>query len=66
MMDTSFLFLIKLAWDLKYRLPCLIAISFLMLDIRMQLDIQVHVRRVEMPPRLRGGEYTNEIEEEEE
>ncbi|KAF5291420.1 hypothetical protein FQR65_LT01731 [Abscondita terminalis] len=64
-MDEPLMFLIKLAWSLKYRLPCLIAISFFLLDIRMQLEIQVHMRRIEIDPQhlpLRGGAYADDTE----
>ncbi|KAJ8946792.1 hypothetical protein NQ314_008775 [Rhamnusium bicolor] len=43
-------FLIKLAWDCRYRLPLLITVGFMILDIRMQLDINVQTRRIPRPP----------------
>lgn len=65
-MGEPLMFLIKLAWSLKYRLPCLIAISFFLLDIRMQLEIHVHMRRIEIEPQrnlpLRGGAHIDNVE----
>ncbi|XP_072395583.1 uncharacterized protein [Diabrotica undecimpunctata] len=48
------LFLLKLAWDCRYRLPLLITVGFMVLDVRMQLDINVQTRRMPRhpPPRL--------------
>lgn len=40
------MFLLKLAWDCRYRLPLLITVGFMILDVRMQLDINVQTRRV--------------------
>ncbi|XP_018576558.1 uncharacterized protein LOC108915086 isoform X2 [Anoplophora glabripennis] len=42
-------FLLKLAWDCRYRLPLLITVGFMVLDIRMQLDINVQTRRIPRP-----------------
>lgn len=36
------IFLLKLAWDCRFRLPLLITIGFMVLDVRMQVDINVH------------------------
>ncbi|XP_050511871.1 uncharacterized protein LOC114327505 isoform X2 [Diabrotica virgifera virgifera] len=48
------LFLLKLAWDCRYRLPLLITVGFMVLDVRMQLDINVQTRRIPRrpPPRV--------------
>lgn len=43
------IFLLKLAWDCRYRLPLLITVGFMVLDIRMQLDINVQTRRIPRP-----------------
>ncbi|CAH1966374.1 unnamed protein product [Acanthoscelides obtectus] len=43
------MFLLKLAWDCRYRLPLLITIGFMVLDVEMQLDIDVQTRRVRRP-----------------
>lgn len=40
------MFLLKLAWDCRYRLPLLITVGFMALDIRMQLEIHVHMRTI--------------------
>lgn len=40
------MFLLKLAWDSRFKLPLLITIGFMVLDIRMQLEITVESRRV--------------------
>ncbi|KAJ8959112.1 hypothetical protein NQ318_022369 [Aromia moschata] len=45
------IFLLKLGWDCRYRLPLLITIGFMLLDVRMQLDINVQTRRI---PRRRA------------
>lgn len=58
-MEEPLLFLIKLAWACRYRLPILITVGFMALDIRMQLEIHVQMRRVhrEPPLPLRGGRW---------
>lgn len=45
-MDSALLFLIKLAWESRYRIPMIITLGFMALDIRMQLEINVNVRSV--------------------
>lgn len=45
-MDNALLFLLKLAWDSRFKLPLLITIGFMMLDIRIQLEVTVESRRV--------------------
>lgn len=55
----ALIFLIKLAWDCRVRLPLLITIGFMILDIRMQLDINVETRRIPRPP----GEENNDENE---
>lgn len=57
----ALIFLLKLAWDCRLRLPLLITIGFMILDIRMQLDINVETRRIPRPP-----EEINPEDEEEE
>lgn len=44
------MFLLKLAWDSRYRLPLLVTVGFMALDIRMQLDVQVYMRTVRRQP----------------
>ncbi|KAK5641714.1 hypothetical protein RI129_010261 [Pyrocoelia pectoralis] len=61
-MENSLMFLIKLAWELKYRIPCLIAVSFLLLDIRMRLDVEVQVRRIQFQQPLQPGRRRNDTE----
>lgn len=39
------LFLFQLAWDCRFRLPLLITIGFMVLDVRMQLEINVDVEQ---------------------
>ncbi|KAJ8896693.1 hypothetical protein PR048_002038 [Dryococelus australis] len=36
-------FLLKLAWSSRFRLPVLITVGFMILDIRMQLEINVDI-----------------------
>ncbi|KAJ8916869.1 hypothetical protein NQ315_005876 [Exocentrus adspersus] len=43
------MFLLNLAWDCRYRLPLLITVGFMVLDVRMQLDINVQTRRIPRP-----------------
>lgn len=43
------LFLLKLAWDCRYRLPLLITVGFMVLDVRMQLDINIQMRQIPRP-----------------
>lgn len=57
----ALIFLLKLAWDCRLRLPLLITIGFMILDIRMQLDINVETRRVPRHPE----DENNEDEEDE-
>lgn len=45
-MDSALIFLLKLAWESRLKLPLLITIGFMVLDIRMQLEITVESRRV--------------------
>lgn len=45
-MDNALLFLLKLAWDSRFKLPLLITLGFMVLDIRMQLEVTVESRRV--------------------
>lgn len=61
-MEQPLLFLIKLAWACRYRLPILITVGFMALDIRMQLEIHVQMRRIRRGPPfpLRGGRQQNE------
>ncbi|KAL3274676.1 hypothetical protein HHI36_016055 [Cryptolaemus montrouzieri] len=40
------MFLLKLAWDCRYRIPLIITIGFMALDIRMQFELNVQTRRV--------------------
>lgn len=45
-----FSFLLRLAWESRIRLPVLITVAFMVLDVRMQLEINVNlaVRRIPM------------------
>ena len=45
-MADAFSFLLKLAWESRYRIPLLIAIGFMAFDIRMMLEINVQMRRI--------------------
>lgn len=45
-MANGLMFLLNLAWECRYKLPLLITISFMVLDIRMQLEITIESRRV--------------------
>lgn len=49
-------FLLKLAWDCRFRLPLLITVGFMVLDVRMQLDINVQMRQI---PRARINQRPN-------
>lgn len=40
----SLLFLLNLAWKSRFHLPVLIAVGFMVLDVRMQLEINVDVQ----------------------
>jgi len=40
----SLVFLLNLAWKSRFHLPVLIAVGFMVLDIRMQLEINVDVQ----------------------
>lgn len=40
------MFLLKLAWDCRYRIPLIITIGFMALDIRMQFELNVQTRRI--------------------
>lgn len=57
---TGLLFLLNLAWESRIRLPFLIAIGFMVLDMRMQLEINIDM--VRQIPRLRDQE-NGEIED---
>lgn len=46
-MAEAFTFLLKLAWESRYRIPLIIAISFMAFDIRMMLEINVQMRRIQ-------------------
>lgn len=52
----ALIFLLKLAWDSRVRLPLLITVGFMILDIRMQLDINVETRRVPRFPEEENDE----------
>ncbi|GLG98673.1 Uncharacterized protein GBIM_05281 [Gryllus bimaculatus] len=54
-------FLFRLAWDCRFRLPLLITIGFMVLDVRMQLEINVDV-----DPRNPRGEEEADGEDSEE
>ncbi|XP_017786344.1 PREDICTED: uncharacterized protein LOC108569343 [Nicrophorus vespilloides] len=45
-MDKPFIFLCKLAWDARFRIPLIITVAFMAFDIRMHLDINVQMRRI--------------------
>lgn len=51
---TGLLFLLNLAWESRIRLPFLIAVGFMVLDMRMQLEINIDM--VRQIPRLRDQE----------
>lgn len=59
----ALLFLLKLAWHCRLRLPLIIVIGFMILDIRMQLDINVESRRIPRPPEVEDYEEHEEDEE---
>lgn len=40
----ALIFMFKLAWKSRFRLPVLMVAAFVIMDIRMQLEIDVHVR----------------------
>ncbi|KAG4078366.1 hypothetical protein HA402_013076 [Bradysia odoriphaga] len=42
----TFLFLTKLAWDSRVTLPIIITGAFMVMDIRMQVEINVHTERM--------------------
>lgn len=45
-MAEPFLFLFKLAWESRYRIPLIITIGFMALDIRMQFEINIQMNRI--------------------
>lgn len=47
----ALLFLLKLAWDCRFKLPLIITIGFMVLDLRMQLDVTIETRHVRRPVR---------------
>lgn len=59
-MDKAFMFLLKLAWDSRIRLPLLIAVGFLAFDIRMQLEINIQTRRIRRRAITRHRQNDNE------
>ncbi|KAL1130701.1 hypothetical protein AAG570_011942 [Ranatra chinensis] len=59
------MFLLRLAWESRARLPLLIASGFMALGVRIQLEINID-RAVRLMPRLRLEEEDDEEEEEEE
>lgn len=36
------MFLLKLAWESRFRLPILLTVLFMALDLRIQVDINIH------------------------
>ncbi|KAK9717269.1 hypothetical protein QE152_g24247 [Popillia japonica] len=44
------IFLLKLAWESRYRIPLIITISLMALDVRMQLDVNIQMRRIRRTP----------------
>lgn len=42
----SLIFLLKLAWESRYRIPLIITVSLMALDVRMQLDVNIQMRRI--------------------
>ncbi|KAL1497652.1 hypothetical protein ABEB36_008574 [Hypothenemus hampei] len=52
------IFLLKLAWNCRYRLPLLITVGFMVLDVRMQLDINVQMRQI---PRTGPNPHNGEL-----
>jgi len=42
----TFLFLTKLAWDSRVTLPIIITGAFMVMDMRMQIEINVHTERM--------------------
>lgn len=42
----TFLFLTKLAWSSRITLPMLVTTAFMIMDIRMQIEINVHTERI--------------------
>ena len=55
-------FLLNLAWNSRFRLPVLITVGFMVLDVRMQLEINVDIEVRHMP----ALDDDDEEEEEEE
>lgn len=51
-MTGPLLFLLKLAWESRYRIPLIITVGFMALDIRMQFEINIHMRRIRRRPQI--------------
>lgn len=43
MLHRALLFMLKLGWRSRFRLPVLIVVAFVAMDIRMQLEIDVEI-----------------------
>lgn len=59
-------FLLKLAWNSRFRLPVLITVGFMVLDVRMQLEINVgiEVRHVHVQDEDEDDEEEEDEEDE--
>lgn len=61
-------FLLKLAWNSRFRLPVLITVGFMVLDVRMQLEVNVdiEVRHIHIQDDDDGEEGEDDDEEDDE
>lgn len=50
------MFLLNLAWASRFRLPLLITVGFMVLDIRMTLDMTVETRVIRHVPNESSGD----------
>ncbi|KAG8233905.1 hypothetical protein J437_LFUL005233 [Ladona fulva] len=65
---SGFLFLMQLAWESRFRLPFLLFVGLMVLDVRMQLEIDIdggivnERRQRDNPPERRGGDGNGDID----
>lgn len=62
--EKPFMFLCKLAWEARYRIPIIISVVFVVFDVRMQVEINVQMRTVRR--RARGGQVDEGVQQNDE
>ena len=58
----TFLFLTKLAWKCKVTLPILVTAAFLVMDFRMQIELNVHTEQLVLQVLQRDHSQTTDID----